>query len=84
MFVFVFSCDRKDERVSGMEVACLSSYLCAPHVGAEQGHIRVTNKITISFFPLFPINPSSSSFSSLLARHRFKAEDVAMVTVWSN
>lgn len=68
-----------------MEVACLSSYLCVPHVGAEQGHIRVTNKNTISFFSLFSRKKnSSSSFSSLLVRHRFKAEEVAMVTVWSN
>lgn len=60
VFVFVFSCDRKDERVSSMEVACLSSYLCVPHVGAEQGHIRVTNKITISFFS--PLSSKSLLF----------------------
>lgn len=62
VFVFVFSCDRKDERVSGVEVARSSSYLCVyvPHVGAERGHIRVINKNPPS---LFSVNRSSSSSS---------------------
>lgn len=36
--------------------------VCVAHMGAEQGHIRVINKNTISLFFFFIVNRSSSSF----------------------
>lgn len=59
---------------------------CVPHVGAEQGHIRVINKNTLTLFFFFFFSSKSLLFifSPLLEIRRFKAEEVAMVTVWSN